>query len=516
MESKIKIVPVTKQHIVSLVARGNVLIHPDEIKSIWGLFAMELQAFIQKQLPWRDASAYVNEGLKKNKLMVRFYPAGTIPVLRHPLVVVFKRTGESCCVFELIGLENATETLAMPYESNMETDTFVSFITNIVNKNRELNHWGIVYDTWLQIQKIPGIFDWGVTLRENPEFMAGNFLVIAENPFGAEYRYPMQFSDNNNHQVSLSLEAQIRKQIRSNPDGFHLLTMLNDIASSWPKNKSSALLLKKVEGILDIFSNRKFTSKAWSIDKTMKRKRVSVSYAIDHSGLKPHEGPGSVYFFLIPDGDIHKSYQVGFRGFIEGAAKEAESFCTKDSSRKFDYKKILTPFKKNTENVKVDGANEISNLKAPKELSRSLLKAIQKKFNISLSEISQALTIELRRMKLDKNFRIESIEMAFEGAEPIIVISQREPGLRFKFIIERRIEGHADNYGLIQLDSDDEEIRRFSLPKTHILLKPLQSDLSGATKAAPSGIASSAVETPAEKKPDASELTAHEFWKTEI
>lgn len=478
MLTELDIRPVTNPFVMKLFARGNVLSEADQIEPVRGMLFNALAAFARQKSDWRKAVAEVNRALVRHRHKMRVYPAGLIPFFQHPVAVVFKLTGEYCQLFELAGLNNDTDRLDLPIESNMSHSLFMDLLTGIIDKNQEIGNNGLVYDILNRLFKIEGMRSYGVTLRQNPELLGDDMLVIAENPFGMEFRLPLKNFQSKDIKLNVQcvIDRETKKEIKHIPDVFFIREVLEDVAKAWPEDRSAAELVKLLEDAFVVLSIRSITKRQWRVDKRVEKKQRSIGWIIEDTAWDSRDQPGAVSLPLVGEKDDAIRFVVTFKGLSEAAAKDIETVY-KNESVAGSLKHIFS-LKRKTDEVSGPACLQaVTFRKAPRELSRAILKSIQNHSGISYSELTHAIQIEMKRSKLDKAYAVDRLCIELEQKGPAVYISDITSDLTYKFIIERRTDEQAENYGLIQLDEKDEEIRRFSIPKTRIALKGPNGDL---------------------------------------
>jgi len=472
MLTELEVRPVLNPFVMKLFARGNILSETDQIEQVRGMLFNAVAEFARQSSDWRLALDYVNRILVKDRYKMRIYPAGIIPFFQYPVAVVFKLTGEYCLLFELVGLHNEAPKLDLPIEANMSHSFFMDILTGIINKNREIGSNGLVYDVLTRLFKIAGLQSYGVTLRQNLELIGHDILIIAENPFGMEFRLPLTtFQDKDIRlNVKCAIDRESKKEVKNIPDVFFIWKVLEDIAKAWPEDKSAAELVKLVEKALAVLNIRAITKRQWLVDRRINNDCMSIGWIIEDTGWDSREQPGAVSLPLVGEKDDVIRFVVAFRGLSEAAAKDIETVYKKESLS--DSLKNIFSLKRKT-----DGAGEPACLKpvtfrkAPRELSRAILKSVQRHLSISYSELTHTIQNEMRRMKLEKDYAVDRLCIELEQKGPAVYVSDIASDQIYKFIIERRTGEDTESYGLIQVDENDEEVRRFSIPQSRISLK---------------------------------------------
>jgi hypothetical protein len=403
---------------------------------------------------------------------MRVYPAGIIPFFQHPVAVVFKLTGEYCLLFELAGLDNGTRELDFPIEANMSNPFFMDLLNGIINKNQEIGSSGLVYNVLTRLFKINGLQSYGVTLRQNLKLPGQDILVIAENPFGMELRHPLTpFQDKDIRlNVKCTIDHETKKEIKNIPDVFFIWEVLLDIAEAWPEDKSAAELVRLVDDALAVLSTRSITKRQWRVDRRVSKDCVPIGWVIEDTSWDSREQPGSVSLPLIGEKDDTIRFMVAFKGLSATAAKSIESVYKRESFSG-SLKNIFSLKRKTDDTGVTECLKPVTFRKAPRELSRAILKSMQSHLSISYPELMHAIQREMKRRKLQSEFALDLLRIELEQKGPAVYVPDIESDFTYKFIIERRTDETTENYGLIQVDENDEEVRRFSISKSMPVLK---------------------------------------------
>jgi hypothetical protein len=472
MLTELEVRPVTNPYVMNLFARGKILSEADQIEQIRSMLFNALAEFEQQASNWRFAVDYVNRILIKNRYKMRIYPAGIIPFFQHPVAVVFKLTGEYCLLFELSGLDNGTRELDFPIEANMSNPFFMDLLSGIINKNKEIGNNGLVYNVLTRLNKIGGLQSYGVTLRHNLKLIGQDILVIAENPFGMEFRLPLTpYQDKDIRlNVKCAIDRETKKEIKNIPDVFFIWEVLQDIAKAWPENKSAAELVRLVDDALAVLNIRSVTKRQWSVDRRVSKDCMPIGWVIEDISWDSREQPGSVSLPLIGGKDNTIRFVIAFKGLEEAAAKSIESVYKKESLAG-SLKNIFSLKRKTDDTGVTECLKPVTFRKAPRELSRAILKSIQSHLSISYAELTYAIQREMKRKKLEKEYAVDRLRIALEQKGPAIYVTEFASDQTYKFIIERRTDETIENYGLIQVDENDEEVRRFSISKSRPVLK---------------------------------------------
>lgn len=472
MLTELEVRPVTNPYVMKLFARGKILSEADLIEQVRSMLFNALAEFEQQASNWRLAVDYVNRILIKNRYKMRVYPAGIIPFFQHPVAVVFKITGEYCLLFELTGLDNGTRELDFPIEANMSNLLFMDLLTGIINKNREIGSNGLVYNVLTRLFKIGGLQSYGVTLRQNIKLPGQDILVIAENPFGMEFCMPLTpYQDKDIRlNVKCTIDRETKKEIKNIPDVFFIWEALLDIAKAWPEDKSAAELVKLVGDALAVLNIRSITKRQWRVDRRIAKDCETIGWIIEDTGWDSREQPGSVSLPLIGEKDDTIRFVVAFKGLSEAAAKSIESVYKKESFSG-SLKNIFSLKRKTDDTVVTACLKPVTFKKAPRELSRAILKSIQSHLSISYAELTYAIQREMKRRKLASEYAVDLLCIELEQKGPAIYVTENASDQTYKFIIERRTDETTENYGLIQVDENDEEVRRFSISKSQPVLK---------------------------------------------
>ena len=473
MMTELEVRPVSNPFVIKLFARGKILSQVGRIEALQKILHNALSDFALQESNWRRAVDYVNKILTKDRCKMRVYPAGIIPIFQHPVAVVFRLTGEYCVLFELVGLENEVRQLDLPIESNMSHSFFMEFLTGIIKRNQAIGNNGLPYDVLTQIFKIRGLQNYGVTLRQNSVLPGDDLLVIAENPFGMEFRLSLKpFQDKDMRlNVTCAIERESKKEVKNVPDVFFIWKVLEDIAKAWPEDRSAAELTKLVGNALALLNIRAITKRQWQVDRRVTRDCMPIGWFIEETGWDSREQPGAVSLPLVGEKDDDAiRFVVAFKGLSEAAAKGIETVYTKESLS--GSLKNIFSLKRKTDGVSgTECLKPVTFRKAPRELCRAILKSVQRHLSISYSELTHIIQSEMRRMKLEKDYAVDRLRIGLEQKGPAVYVSDISSDQIYKFIIERRAGEDTESYGLIQVDEKDEEVRRFSIPKSRIPLK---------------------------------------------
>jgi hypothetical protein len=471
MLTALEVRPVTNPYVMNLFARGNILSEADQVEQVRSMLFNALAEFGQRSSDWRLALYSVNRILLKNCYKMRVFPAGIIPFFQHPVAVVFKLTGDYCIAFDLIGLDNGTRELDLPVEANMSNSVFMDLLTGIINKNRDIGNSGLVYNVLTRLIQISGLQSYGVTLRQNPEQPGHDLLVIAENPFGMELRLPLKPVQRKDIRLNvkcvIGLETKNKK--KKIPDVFFILAVLQDISNAWPEDKSAAELVRLVENALTVLANRAITKRPWYVDKRISKNRMPIGCVIKETSWDSQEQPGSVRLPLISEKDDTIRFIVAFKGLSEAAAKSIENIYRK-RLLSGSLKHIFTPRRKTDFTGGTEFLKPVTFRKASTALSRAILKSIQSHLSISYAELAYAIQREMKRGKLEKEYAVDLLRIKLEQNGPAVYVTEIASDQTYKFIIERRTDETTQNYGLIQVDKNDEEIRRFAISKNRLAL----------------------------------------------
>jgi len=472
MLKELEVRPVTNPYVMKLFARGKILSEADQIEQIRSMLFNALAEFSRQASNWRHAVDYVNRILLKNRYKMRVYPAGFIPYFQHPVAVVFKLTGEFCLLFELAGLDNGSNELDSPIEANMTNPFFMDLLTDITNKNKEIGSNGLAYHVLTRLFKIEGLQSYGVTLRQDPQLPGQDILVIAENPFGMEFRLPLKPYEDKDIRLNVkcAIDSETKKKIKNIPDVFFIWEVLTDIANAWPEDKSAAELAKLVRDALVMLNMRAITKRQWRVDRRISKDCMPIGWVIEDTRWDSREQPGSVSLPLIGEKNDSIRFMVSFKGLSEAAAKSIESVYKKESLSG-SLKNIFTLKRKTDDTVVTECQKPVTFKKAPRELSRAILKSIQSHLNISYAQLKHAIQLEMKRKKLDSTYAVDLLCIELEEKGPAFYVTEISSDQTYKFIIERRTDETSESYGLIQVDEDDEEIRRFSISKSQPVLK---------------------------------------------
>jgi hypothetical protein len=471
MLTELEVRPVTDPYVMKLFARGKILSKADQIEQVRSMLFNALAEFSQRASDWRLAVYYVNRRLIKNHYKMRVYPAGIIPFFQHPVAVVFKLTSEYCLLFELTGLDNGTRELDFPIEANMTNPFFMDLLTGIINKNQEIGSNGLVYNVLTRLFKIGGLQSYGVTLRQNPELPGHDLLVIAENPFGMELRLPLTPDQDKDIRLNVkcAIDRKTEKEIKNIPDVFFIREVLQDIAKAWPDYKSAAELVRLLDDALAVLTIRVITKRQWRVDRRISKNCMPIGWVIEDAGRDSREQPGSVNLPLIGEKDDTIRFVVAFKGLSEAAAKSIDSVYKK-KSLSGSLKNIFTLKRKTDFTGVTECLKPVTFRKASTELSRAILKSIQSHLSISYAELTYAIQREMKRKKLQSEYAVDLIRIELEKKGPAVYVPEIESDQTYKFIIERRTDETTENYGLIQVDENDEEVRRFAISKNRLAL----------------------------------------------
>jgi hypothetical protein len=94
---------------------------------------------------------------------------------------------------------------------------------------------------------------------------------------------------------------------------------------------------------------------------------------------------------------------------------------------------------------------------------------VQSHLSISCTELEYTIQREMKRMKLEQTVAVNQLSIELEKKGPAVYIPEISDEQIYKFIIERRTDENTESYGVIQVDENDEEIRRFSISKSRII-----------------------------------------------
>ncbi len=471
MLTELEVRPVTNPYVMKLFARGNILSEANQIEPVRIMLFNALSEFDQQESDWRHAVDYVNRILIKNRYKMRVYPAGIIPFFQHPVAVVFKLKGEHCLLFELSGLSNETRELDLPIEANMSNSFFMDLLTGIITKNREIGSSGLVYNVLTRLFKIDGLKSYGVTLRQNLKLLGQDILVIAENPFGMEFRLPLTPFQEKDIQLNVkcAIDRETKKEIKNIPEFFFIWEVLQDIAKAWPEDKSAAELVTLVDDALAVLTSRSITKRQWHVDKRISKNCMTIGWVMEATVWDSREQPGSVILPLIGEKDDTIRFVVDFKGLSEAAAKSIE-IVYKRESLSGSLKKIFSLKRKTDNTGMTEFLKPVTFRKAPRELSQAILKSIQNHLSISYAELTHAIQREMKRKKLQSVFAVDSLRIELEQIGPAVYVTEIASDEIYKFIIERRNDETTQNYGLIQVDENDEEVRRFAISRSRLAL----------------------------------------------
>ena len=84
--------------------------------------------------------------------------------------------------------------------------------------------------------------------------------------------------------------------------------------------------------------------------------------------------------------------------------------------------------------------------------------------------MTYAIQREMKRRKLESEYAVDLLRIELEQKGPAVYMTEIASDQTYKFIIERRTDETTQNYGLIQLDENDEEVRRFAISKSRLAL----------------------------------------------
>ena len=476
MIKDLEIRPVTNPFAMKQFARGNILSDPEDIARVQIQLFNAVAAFTREESDWKQLSARIDDALIKDRLRTRLYPSGIIPYFQHPVVVVFKITGEYCFLFELAGLKNGRTQLNLPIASNMSHGFFMDLLNGAIKKNQDLGNPALPYDILTQLFKIEGLRYYGVTLRQPPDLVGDDLLVISENPFSGEFRLPLKsFRDRDIRcNVRCVIDRETKKEVKTIPDVFFIWEVLQDIARAWPEDKSAAALVDLVEKALAVLHVRAVTKRQWCVDRRTTRDCMPIGWSIEETGWDSREQPGAVSLPLVGEKDDVIRFVVSFKGLSEAAAKGIEDVYKKESLSG-SLKNIFT-LKRKTDGVCETAfpaspapPKVVTFRKAPREVSRAILKAVQSHLSISCTELEYTIQSEMKRMKLEQTVAVNQLCIELEKKGPAVYIPEISAEEMYKFIIERRTDENTESYGVIQVDENDEEIRRFSISKSRII-----------------------------------------------
>jgi hypothetical protein len=76
----------------------------------------------------------------------------------------------------------------------------------------------------------------------------------------------------------------------------------------------------------------------------------------------------------------------------------------------------------------------------------------------------------MKRKKLESVFDVDLLHIELEEKGPAIYVTEIATDQTYKYIIERRTDETTQNYGLIQVDENDQEVRRFAISKSRLAL----------------------------------------------
>jgi hypothetical protein len=313
---------------------------------------------------------------------------------------------------------------------------------------------------------------YGVNLRQNLKLPGHDILVIAENPFGMEFRLPLTPYQEKDIRLNVkcAIDRETKKEIKNIPDVFFIWEVLQDIAKAWPENKSAAELVRLVDDALAVLNIRSVTKRQWSVDRRVSKDCMPIGWVIEDVSWDSREQPGSVSLPLIGGKDNTIRFVIAFKGLEEAAAKSIESVYKKESLAG-SLKNIFSLKRKTDDTGVTECLKPVTFRKAPRELSRAILKSIQSHLSISYAELTYAIQREMKRKKLEKEYAVDRLRIALEQKGPAIYVTEFASDQTYKFIIERRTDETIENYGLIQVDENDEEVRRFSISKSRPVLK---------------------------------------------
>jgi hypothetical protein len=471
MLTELEVRPVTNPYVTKLFARGSILSDADQIERVRCMLLNAMAEFGQRSSDWRLAVYSVNRILIKNSYKMRVYPAGVVPFFQHPVAVVFKLTGDYCLLFELIGLDNGTRELDFPVEANMSNPLFMDLLTGIINQNQEIGSSAMVYNVLTRLIKIGGLQSYGVTLRQNPGAPGHDILVIAENPFGMELRLPLTAGPEKDTRLNVkcTVDREKEKEIKQIPDGFFILEVLRDIAKSWPEDKSAVELARLVEDALAALHIRAITKRQWRVDRRISKDCVPIGCVIGDAGQDSRAPSATVNLPLIGEKDDTIRFVAAFKGLTAAAAKSIESVYRKKSLA--GSLKNIFALKRKTDDTGADESlKPVTFRKASTELSRVILKSIQNHLRISHAELTYSIQREMKRKKLESVFDVDLLHIELEEKGPAIYVTEIATDQTYKYIIERRTDETTQNYGLIQVDENDQEVRRFAISKSRLAL----------------------------------------------
>lgn len=477
MQQKVKARPVLNPHVIKMFARGSVLTELEQVSRIQKILQNALDEFSQYDPDWHQAMDHINTILIKKRHRLRLYPAGIIPYFQYPITVVYNVTGEYCLIFELIGLKNSAKKLELPIEFNLSDKEFKGFLVSIIRKNSVMGNSCLTYELLTKIQKIPGLSTYGITTRQNPKSMGNDLLVIAKNPFGTEYRFPLKASHDRDlkHGVKCFVDPVTHKKIKINSDGFFIWQVLKGLAQSWPQNKPAMDLVKKVENIFEVLKIRAVTKDLWHIDKKVynDRNRKSIGWMSDNSNHIADSQTGTINLpVFTKKGDRNRLIFI-FKGFTEASARSIESIC-KRGHYVIAIKSVLSSNKTTEFENEPEEINEVTFRKAPRELSQAILNSLKHNFNMPFPELKHSIQLEMERMHLQKDYKTDSLIIELEPIGPAIYVLEKVSDQVYKFIIERRVDKGVACYGLIQVDEEDDEIRSFTLHRSQCAIDKKQ------------------------------------------
>jgi hypothetical protein len=471
MIDDLEIRPVTNPFVMKQFARGNILSDPEEVSRVQWILFNAVADFTRQESDWKQLPAYIDKFLVKERFRTRLYAAGIIPFFQHPVAVVFKITGEYCLLFELVGLKNGRPRLDLPIESNMNHGFFMDLLTGAISKNQDMGNNALPYDLLVRLFKIDGLRNYGVTLRQHPELMGDDLLVISENPFGVEFRMPLKpFRDRDiKCNVTCVIDRETKKEVKTIPDVFFVWEVLQDIATAWPEDKSAAELVDLVEKALAVLNVRAITKRHWCVDRRINRDYMPIGWIVEDTGWESRKQPGAVSLPLVGEKDDVIRFVVAYKGLSEAAAKSIETVYKKESLS--GSLKNIFSLKRKTDGVcEAESLKAVTFKKAPREVSRAILKAIQGHLSISCSELKYTIQVEMKRMKLEQTIAVDRICIDIEKQGPAVYVPDISSDLIYKFVIERRTDENTESYGVIQVDAEGDEIRRFSISKSRIML----------------------------------------------
>lgn len=469
MQQKVKARSVLNPHVIKMFARGAVLKEPEQVSQIQKMLQNALDEFSQQDPDWDQAMDQINSILIKKRHRLRLYPAGIIPYFQYPITVIYHLTGRYCLVFELIGLTNSAKNLELPTESNMSDKDFKDFLVRIIGNNRAMGNSGLSYELITKIQKIPGLSTYGITTRQNPKSMGNDLLVIAKNPFGTEYRFPLKaFHDRDlKHEVKCSVDIVTQKKIKITSDGFFIWQTLKELAQAWPQDKLAMDFVKKVENIFEVLKIRAVTKDLWHIDKKVykDRNQISIGWMSDNVDRKADSQPGTIILPVYAKKGDSNRLIFTFKGLTDKSARSIESICKREHYV-IAIKSVFSSSNTTEIENEPEAIKAVTFRKAPRELSQAILKCLKHNFNMPFSELKQNIQLEMERMHLKKDYKTDSLMIKLESKGPAIYVLENVSDQAYKFIIERRVDEEVACYGLIQVDEEDDEIRRFTLSRS--------------------------------------------------